>query len=563
MSEAKTVQDLGVQVFQGSNNWAVSGEKSTTGMPLLSNDMHLGLNAPGIWYQIHEVIEGEHNVTGLAVPGQPFVVAGHNENIAWGMTNLYVDDIDLYLETINPKDSTQYLFMGEWKPLDIRKEQIVVKGGDTVYRTNKFTHRGPLVSGFKKMTQAISMRWIGNDYSNEMRAVYLLNKASNWNDFKDALRTFNSISQNFVYADAAGNIGLYAGGGVPIRKGESYLINPGDTDEYDWTGRVPFEELPHSYNPESGMVSSANNKTVGNDYPYYIGTFYSQDYRISRIRQMLEAKEKLSVTDFEDMLKDQNSWMAHKFLPDMLAALPKEHTDSLFNQARTLLQKWDGTMRANEAAPLIFEKTYLNLIDALLHDDLGDELFDEYFTNSQLSRNFIDDFWRSKDPAICDDLSTEGIVETFSDQVYKSFALTLEQLKQELGSNIDTWAWGNVHKVYFKHQLGEVAILDKIFKLNRGPYPIGGSFHTVSPYSYSFSSPFTATHGSSHRHIYVPSDWDASLTIIPTGESGIPASDFYMDQTPLYLKNKFHADPFTRAAVEKQTRFAAQYLPKQ
>lgn len=562
MAEAKTVEELGVQIFSGSNNWAISGDKSTTGMPIMSNDMHLGLNAPGIWYQLHAVVEGEFNVTGLAVPGQPLIVAGHNENIAWGLTNLYVDDIDLYLETINPEDSSQYFFMGEWKNMEVRKELIRIKGGDSVYRENKFTHRGPLVSGFKKVDQAISMRWIGTGYSNEMRAIYLLNKAENWDDFKDAIRTFNSVSQNFVYADAAGNIGLYAGGGVPIRKGKNYLIKPGETDEFDWTDRIPFEELPHSYNPESGMVSSANNKTVGNDYPYYIGTYFSQDYRINRIREMLEEKEKLSVEDFKTMLADQNSILARTFVPDMLVELASVDGDENFKKAYQLLVDWNGTMDADAIAPLLFEKTYHNMLVNLLKDDLGEDLFTEYYNNAQLSRNFIDDFWKTKDPFWCDDITTPDVVESFGDIVRKSFEETLTQLSAELGPNMDEWTWGTVHQVEFNHQMGGVAILDFIFGLNRGPYPVGGSFHTVSPYSYKFSNAFTADHGASHRHIYLPNNWDESLTIIPTGESGIPASDHYMDQTEKYLNNEYHADPFSRKAVEKQTRYAAKFVPK-
>ncbi len=215
--------------------------------------MHLGLNALGIWYQMHHIIEGKMNVTGVVVPGQPLVVAGHNDSIAWGMTNLYIDDIDLYLEKINPEDSGQYMFNGEWKNLEIRKEIIKTKGGEEVERELRFTHRGPIISGFKNLSDAISMRWIGNDYSDEMRGVYLLNRANNWEDFKNAISLFKSVSQNFAYADTKGNIGLYAGGGVPVRKGNGYSIMNGETDEYDWKGVVPFEQLPHSYNPESGL----------------------------------------------------------------------------------------------------------------------------------------------------------------------------------------------------------------------------------------------------------------------------------------------------------------------
>ncbi|MCK4700445.1 MAG: penicillin acylase family protein, partial [Bacteroidales bacterium] len=224
------LKGLGAQIFCGSNNWAVSGKKTVTGMPLFANDMHLGLNAPGIWYQMHHIIEGKMNVTGVVVPGQPLIVSGHNDSIAWGMTNLAVDDIDLYLEKINPRDSGQYMFNGEWKNFDIRKEIIKIKGGGEAEKELRFTHRGPVISGFKNLSDVITMRWIGNDYSDEMRGVYLLNRANNWEDFKNAISLFKSVSQNFVYADANGNIGLYAGGGVPIRKGNGYSIMSGETD---------------------------------------------------------------------------------------------------------------------------------------------------------------------------------------------------------------------------------------------------------------------------------------------------------------------------------------------
>ena len=179
LSANKQLQELGIEIFQGSNNWAVAGKKSKTGMPLLANDMHLGLNAPGIWYQMHQVVEGGLNVTGLVLPGQPLVIAGHNDSIAWGMTNVMVDDLDFYLEQLN-EDTTKYMFNGEWQSLETRKEKIVVKGGEVVERINRFNHRGPIVSKFKKVNQAISMRWIGNEMSNEIRSVYMLNHAHNW-----------------------------------------------------------------------------------------------------------------------------------------------------------------------------------------------------------------------------------------------------------------------------------------------------------------------------------------------------------------------------------------------
>jgi len=229
-----------------------------------ANDMHLGLNAPGIWYQMHQVIEGKLNVTGVTLPCTPFIIAGHNEDISWGFTNVTVDDLDFYLETINPADSNQYLLDGEWQDMRIEEEKISVKGEDeSVIRINRFTHRGPVVSEFKGVRDKVmSAHWQGNEMSNEVRTVYLLNRAGNWEEFRDALKTFTSVSQNAVYADRFGNIGLQTAAGVPIRHSGGILVYPGDTSLYDWQGVVPFEDLPYSFNPESGYVSSANNKTV-------------------------------------------------------------------------------------------------------------------------------------------------------------------------------------------------------------------------------------------------------------------------------------------------------------
>ncbi|RLD32267.1 MAG: penicillin acylase family protein, partial [Bacteroidetes bacterium] len=341
---SEQLDELGLKVFLGSNNWAVSGKKSISGKPLMANDMHLDISAPGIWYQIHEVTESGLNVTGVAVPGQPLIIAGHNEDIAWGMTNLYTDDIDLYLEKINSDNPDEYWFNGEWTPLEVRTEIIKVKGAEEVVMENRFTHRGPVISGFKDLEQAISMKWIGNVKSNELRSVYLLNHTENWMDFKNALKTFISLGQNMVYADKEGNIGLYAAGAVPLRKGVGYLIRSGQTDEYDWKGLVPFEEMPHVYNPESGMVSSANNKTVGNDYPYYIGLLYSQGYRLNRIREMLNEEEKLSVEDFARMQADQKSWLVKEFLPDILNVLNGRDLNESEKTGLTVLSGWNGIM---------------------------------------------------------------------------------------------------------------------------------------------------------------------------------------------------------------------------
>lgn len=555
------LKGLGSQIFSGSNNWAVSGEKTVTGMPLFANDMHLGLNAPGIWYQMHHIIEGKMNVTGVVVPGQPLIVSGHNDSIAWGMTNLAVDDIDLYIEKINPNDSGQYMFNGEWKNFDIRKEVIKIKGGGEVEKELHFTHRGPVISGFKNLSDVITMRWIGNDYSDEMRGVYLLNRANNWEDFKNAISTFKSVSQNFVYADVNGNIGLYAGGGIPVRKGNGYTIMSGETDEYDWKGVVPFEQLPYSYNPESGFVSSANNKTVDDDYPYYIGIYFAQEYRIKRIRELLNQKEKLSIEDFIEIQNDQNSALVKKLRKDIVEILNKAELNDMEEKALEIFTNWDGEMSAEDAGPAVFESFYLILPKNILMDEMGEDLYSEYYGNSTLLKNFIENLWSNKEMKWCDDITTKDVKEGFDEMVVKSFKEAIAKLAEKMGDTPERWSWGSIHKFTLEHPLGGKKILAKIFNLNRGPYELGGSFHTVRPFSYPFRDPFKVDHGASQRHIYSTANWDLSLSVIPTGTSGVPASDHYCDQTALYINGKYHNDMFSKDLVIRNAKYTMRFIP--
>ena len=564
-AQTEILGKYGVTIFQGSNNWAVSGKKSVTGKPILANDMHLGLNAPGLWYQMHQVIEGELNVTGVVLPGQPFVVAGHNDKIAWGMTNVMVDDMDFYSEKINPDNPDQYEFMGEFKNFITQSETIKIKGGEEITKEIKFTHRGPVISKLKKIDgETISMRWVGNESSNEIRSIYLLNHAQNWKDFKNAVKTFTAASQNIVYADVDGNIGLYCCAGVPIRKkGDGLAIVPGWTDEYDWQGIVPFEQLPHSYNPESGYVSSANNKTAPNDYPYHISNWFALDYRIDRIREMLEEKEKLSVQDFQAIQGDFKSKLVEEFNPLILKNLDAiDNMTDLEKQAFKALEQWDGILKKESSAATVFEMFFLNFVENLIKDELGQDLFHEYFKSSYLARYFVNNVAISGNSQWSDNISTKDTKETLADIVYLSFKNAVAQLSDKMGTNLDKWAWGNIHKLELNHPLGSVKILDKVFGFNSEPIEVGGSYHTVCPYRYNFTKPFAATHGPSQRHIYLPGSWDESLSIIPTGTCGVPASRHYCDQSKMYAGNQYHQDIFTMEETRKIADYTMTLAPK-
>ena len=546
---------LGIEIFDGSNNWAISGIKSATGNLVLANDMHISLNVPGIWYQMHQVIKGKLDVTGVVLPGQPLIICGHNDRIAWGMTNTYVDNMDFYLEKINPEDSNQYLYNGKWQNFSSKTELIATRKGDTLIRVLRFNHRGPVVSQFKHVeNDIVTMHWVGDEYSNEMRTVYFLNRAGDWDQFTDALKTFRSISQNIVYADKDGNIGLFCAAGIPVRKRSGYTgMLPGWTDEYDWKGMVPFEDLPYSYNPECGYVSSANNRTVGDDYPYHIGSWYALPYRINRIRDLLGAKEKLTVNDFKEIQLDQKSEMAVHYKPVFLKALKKtEGLSDLQRQCFQIIDSWDGRMGKDSPAAAIFEIWYLKLRQNLFADDLGKELFGELNRVSTIIRPAVDRIIESGQSVWADDINT-GKVESLSDILIKSFQDAVNELENSLGHDPLEWKWGDIHKITFTHLLASKKNLDRIFSLNRGPYRVGGSFHTVSPYTYPADDPSEVNHGSSHRHIYTPDNWDSSLTIIPTGNSGIPAAKNYCDQTEMYINGLYHKDLYSTEAVKSGT----------
>ncbi len=562
LSAGKNLEESGWIIFNGSNNWAVSGNKSKSGKPFLANDMHLGLFAPGIWYQMHQNVEGKLNVTGLVLPGQPFVIAGHNDSIAWGMTNVMVDDLDFYAETLN-EDSTKYLLDGKWEDLTVKDEIIKTKEGDELNETLRFTHRGPIINRFKNENEMpLSIRWMGNEMSNEIRTVYLLNRAKNWSDFRDAVKTFISVSQNIVYADVSGNIGLQTSAGIPIRKGSGIEIYPGDTSLYDWTGMVPFENLPFEYNPERGYVSSANNKTVPGDYPCYISNWFAMPNRIDRIREMLEETEKHDIESFTKIQTDVISKKAEKFVPVFLSAVENENSWSETESAAIQkLKNWNFEMSRESQAASVFEILYRKVCENLVKDELPSDIFRSLMGERILLENLMVNILPEKSSLWIDDKTTP-VIESYSAIVERSFKETIKELIEKTGENSDNWNWEKIHTITIGHPLGVVNSLQKTFNLNRGPFGVPGSYHTVCPYSYSYNNLYEVNHGASHRHIFDLNDWNAGKTVIPTGTSGIPSSKFYLDQTKIYLHNRYHTDPFSNDYVQKLAQFKMKLLPE-
>jgi penicillin amidase len=553
------VTELGVVSFSGSNNWAVSGTRSSTGKPLLSNDMHLGLSSPGIWMQMHQVVPGKLNVTGVLVPGEPFVVAGHNERIAWGMTNLMVDDIDLFAEKVNPESKNQYFFNGEWRNMDVKDEIIKIKGGKADTIQLRFTHRGPVISGFRDIKdETLTMKWSGFDMSDEIRSVCMLNRASDWDGFCSAISSFRSVSQNFVYSDVDGNIGLHTGGGIPVRKGSGAMIRPGETDEYDWKGYVPFEQLPFSFNPADGSVSSANNITVPESYPYFISTEFIMPYRINRIREMLNAQRVFNIDDFKRMVTDEHSNYAQMLVPFILKLNDrKQDLSPIEANALATLKGWDQDMNPGLAAPTVFEF----FRESLAKDLLADELTDIYKDAPGTVKDYYIYRVITEGPDDWVDNITTPQKETLDDIMLKSLKDCSASIVSKYGADTTNWKWGSVHKIILEHPLGSVKLLDKLFHFNSKAYNAGGSNHTVCPYSYGEG--FKVNDGASERHIFNTADWDESYTVIPTGESGVPGSEFYLSQTNTYIGGKFFKDHFSEDAVRKSVKYTLILAPGQ
>lgn len=550
------LDELGLDVFRGSNNWAVNGTRSESGKPLLANDMHLGLSIPGVWYQMHQVVEGKLDVTGVVLPGQPMVIAGHNQQIAWGFTNVMTDGLDFYEETIHPDHPDQYLVDGAWQTMRTKTEYVINKAGDTLVFENKYTHRGPVVTEIKAIPgKTISMSWIGLLESNELQTVYLLNRAGNWEEFREAIKTFISVNQNIIYADTDGNIGLHATIGLPLREKNGMEIYPGDTSLYDWKGLVPFEELPFSFNPESGYLSSANNRTVDADYPYYVSSWFDLPYRQDRIQELLSQKRKITIQDYIDLQADQKSKMAEKFTPVFLQALEGAELAASGQKALERLRAWDYELDTESIGATLFEYLYYQVARELALDEMGEELFEEFINKKGMVKNFMENILAHPESPWCDKVHTSEKTENYSELVRIAFQEALKQIGVAMGVDQDEWQWGHIHTLKLEHPLSSVQIIDRLLRLSRGPFPVGGSHHTVCPYAYDYMDPSTVDHGASHRHIYDLSDWDQSLTVIPTGTSGVPASRHYCDQTDLYINNAYHRDHYDRERVMQSARY--------
>ncbi|MDQ0271289.1 penicillin acylase family protein [Cytobacillus purgationiresistens] len=530
--------------FNGSNNWVVSGEKTASGKPLLADDPHLGLATPSIWYQMH-LETPDLNVSGVIFAGIPGIILGHNENVAWGVTNTGPDVQDLYIEKRNPEQANQFLYNDEWEDAEVIPEPIKIKDKDTLDYEVTVTRHGPVISDFAAdagSDTVLSLQWTALMPSAELEAILNMNKAKNWDEFEEALLQFESPAQNFVVADQDGTIAYKANGKIPIRKtGDGLLPVPGWTDEYEWVDYIPYDELPKTVNPKEGFISTANNKIISDDYPYHISHNWAQPYRQMRIQEVLKANNKLTAEDMMELQMDEKNLQAEEFVPQFVGLL-KGVDQEQQRKALDLLSEWDFYDRKEEAAPYIFNIWMTKIGDVLLADSFSEETL-ELFSGRKAAIDQL--LQRALDGKPGPWIEEKGGLE---EVLIQSLDLTLAQIEEAEGKDMDKWAWGDFHQVRFNHPLSSVSPLNYLFN-RKGGIPVGGSSVTVK--AAAFEETGLVNHGGSWRFVMDMTNPDDAYHLVGPGQSGNVKSPWYHDQLEAWADGTYHQTTLKAPAGEK------------
>lgn len=536
MSDALLDLDMRLQVDHrlggrdvGSNNWVVAGRHTASGLPLLANDPHLGARIPSTWYLAE--IEGHRvHVAGATLPGLPGVLAGRNEAIAWGATNLGPDVQDLYLERLNPDDPNQYAIGDRWVDMRIVEETIVVKGRDAPIRwAARATRHGPLVSDASDTPGApLALRWTALDDDDTTLDAFLdLQLAADWEQFLAALSQLVVPGQNFVYADRAGNIGYAATGRIPIRPaGDTGGVPlPGWEDGHAWSGWIPWDALPRVLDPAAGYIVTANNRVVDDDYPFSIARSWTPPYRAGRIIEALDARiaagGRLDVTAMAAIQGDQTSHQARELAPRLASIAP---ADARQARAVDLVRAWDGRLGAESAAAAIYSAWFIALGEAVVADDLSGALYERY--TERTHPQFLVDVIARRDAAWCDDVLSAPR-EDCDAIARRALDTALDSLEAQMGPDPGAWHWGTVHRTQYAHQpFSEVPYLRPFFHRSIAN---GGDGYTVNVAPVRLAARYEQHRVPSYRQIVDLSPADDSRFIVTTGQSGHPLSPHYDD----------------------------------
>lgn len=533
-----------VRFRPGSNNWTVSGTHTATGKPLLSNDMHLDLRLPNTWYEAH-LICGEFDVVGVTLPGMPYVIVGHNRYVAWGFTNLGPAVEDIFIEKFN--DKGEYLTPAGWVQPERRKEIIRVKGKPEVNVDVMVTRHGPIITSLVPgETRQLALQWIIYQPGSSKTPFFAVNSARNWDEFRAAFSNFGAPGQNVMYADVEGHIGYQATGFVPIRaSGDGSLPVPGDTDAYDWTGFIPYHQMPRVFDPPSGILATANGRVTPDGYPYPVSFEWDAPYRTERIYKLLSKPKKYTPADMleieTDVFSEPDRFCAERFVYAI------DHTATASERAKAaadLMRGWDGKMATDSAAPSIAYYSRGKLNELLLRPKFGDDWKDytRWFMGTVWLENTLSHQspqWLPAGYANYDELLTAAVEAAVTDS--------------KTPGSLSRWTWGRVHEIDVKHPFwSNFPILKR--GAGPGPQPLSGDGLTVKQAGAHF--------GPSERFTADLSNLDNSTLNIVNGESGNLFDEHYNDQWDAYYHGRTFQLPFSPEAVERAAQHHLKLQPQ-
>ncbi len=540
----------------GSNNWVIGGQRTVNGRPILANDPHLPPVFPTIWYENH-LHGGDFHVTGFTMPGVPGVVIGHNEHIAWGVTNAFPDVQDVYVEKFHPDDDTLYEVNGRYQQAEIVEETIKIRGLRSQHLRVRFTRHGPIITDLlPDEKRPLALRWTGYETNNHIRAVFDINKATDWQSFQDGLRHWGFPSQNIVYADIQGHIGYTMPGKVPRRRrGQGLVPVPGWIDDYEWDGWISHEELPRRFGPPEGYIATANNMVAGDSYPHFLTGEWLAPYRVQRIMELIEGKQKLTIADNAQMHQDTVSLLARRALPLLLAALPPfEQLSPLLADIVGRLRIWPGEMGVDSVEASIFTGWMVMLTNSVLKQAVGEELAHlllgdgpvEGFTGypfHKVAYEIVVRWLESGPPAW---------VGNVTPLVLPALEASLSVLQTAYGRSPEGWQWGKLHYLNLHNHLARIPALGQMWK--PVTVPMGGDGYTlnnadVSPH---FPPPPVKLIASC-RMILDVGEWDNSLAALPGGQSAHLASPYYQNGVSEWVDGRYHPMLFTRTRIESVT----------
>lgn len=522
-----------------SNGWAITGPRTRDGTPLLANDPHLRFRTPALWYLVNIQAPGLA-LTGATVPGVPFLVLGHNQHIAWGVTSAETDVQDLFVERIDPSDRDWYRTPEGARPFTTRQEIIRVRGDKDSHLTVRETRHGPVISdvipsldGLVRSGHVLSLATPAlhpDDRTSE--ALYRLGKAEGWIPFRDALKKWHTPHVNFLYADALGKVGFLSPARIPVRySGDGELPAEGWSGEFDWAGMVPFDDLPQSIGPAAGYVANANNPTVPADYRFALGRFRTPGYRARRLDGLIKATEKHDMNSMSAIQNDMVSVAGQDMLRVLLQTAPRSEKAG---QVYALLRAWDGTMARHIPQPLIFAAWVRALDRRLFADELGPIYADYRGLNTQSMKTVL-----GRDKSWCNDTTTPG-TESCDDQVALALDDALAELTEGFGSEMTRWQWGDAHQVRFDHPvLGRLPWIGNWFNVrlpsDGGPYTLNRGMIRIN----NDSAPYASVHGAAYRAVYDLADLGNSRYMVAPGQSGNWFSSHYDDMADAWRNQGF------------------------